>query len=294
LRTSIRRLAPYVGAALFLSASPAFAQNSDTIGQPSLPQPEIVTGGDSVSIAVGVATIPGYEGSDKNRIIPAGLIRGSVSGINFISRGAQLFVDVVPGGNGPTWDFQLGPVVGLNFDRTNRKNINDTRVEALGERKTAIEVGGYAGIGKTGLITSDYDKLTVSVSYVQDINKAHKSYIITPGVDYGTPLSRKMYVGLSGSASYVGGEYADTYFSIDTPGSIASTLPAYNAGKGWKNYQFSGYATYSLTGDLTHGLSVLGGVSYSRLLGDFARSPVVSIAGDRNQWLGAVGLAYTF
>jgi outer membrane protein len=294
LRTSIRRLAPYVGAALFLSASPAFAQNSDTIGQPSLPQPEIVTGGDSVSIAVGVATIPGYEGSDKNRIIPAGLIRGSVSGINFISRGAQLFVDVVPGGNGPTWDFQLGPVVGLNFDRTNRKNINDTRVEALGERKTAIEVGGYAGIGKTGLITSDYDKLTVSVSYVQDINKAHKSYIITPGVDYGTPLSRKMYVGLSGSASYVGGEYADTYFSIDTPGSIASTLPAYNAGKGWKNYQVSGYATYSLTGDLTHGLSVLGGVSYSRLLGDFARSPVVSIAGDRNQWLGAVGLAYTF
>ena len=32
----------------------------------------------------------------------------------------------------------------------------------------------------------------------------------------------------------------------------------------------------------------------TRLLGDFAESPIVRIAGDRNQLLGAVGLAYTF
>lgn len=290
----IRRLAPLIGVAFALSAAPAFAQNADTAGPPALPQSEIDTGGDSLSIAIGVATIPGYEGSDKNRVIPGALIRGTVSGISFISRGAQLFVDVVPNKPGPTWDFQLGPVAGLNFDRTSLKAINDTRVEALGKRKTAIEVGGYTGIGKTGVITSDYDKLSVSVSYVQDINKAHKSYIITPEIDYGTPLSRKAYVGLSASAVYVGGEYANTYFSVDSAGSLASTLPVYNAGKGWKNYQATAFATYSLTGDLLHGLSLVGGVSYSRLLGDFARSPIVSIAGDRNQWLGAVGLAYTF
>jgi outer membrane scaffolding protein for murein synthesis (MipA/OmpV family) len=34
--------------------------------------------------------------------------------------------------------------------------------------------------------------------------------------------------------------------------------------------------------------------SYTRLESDFAESPVVSIAGSRNQWLGAVGLGYTF
>jgi outer membrane protein len=294
LRTSIRRLAPFFGAACFLAATPAIAQNSDAPGQSPRPQPEIVTGGDTVSVAVGLATIPGYEGSDKNRLIPAGLVRGSISGINFITRGAQIFVDVVPGGNGPTWDFQLGPVAGLNFDRTSLKQINEPRVEALGKRKTAIELGGYIGIGKTGVITSDYDKLSVSVSYVRDVNKAHKSYIITPELDYGTPLSTKAYVGLSVSASYVGSEYATTYFSVDTAGSLASTLPTYNAGKGWKNYALSGYATYSLTGNLTHGLSILGGVSYSRLLGDFAQSPIVRIAGNRNQLLAAIGLGYTF
>lgn len=294
LRTPIHYLATLIVAACAVSSAPAFAQNADPIGQSPSSQPDIVTGGDSVSIAVGIATIPTYEGSDKNRIIPAGLVRGTISGISFISRGAQLFVDVVPSKPGPTWDFQLGPVAGLNFDRTSRKNIDDVRVEALGKRKTAIELGGYTGIGKTGVITSDYDKISLSVSYVQDVNKAHKSYIISPEFDYGTPLSRKAYVGLSASANYVGGEYADTYFSIDTAGSLASTLPAYNAGKGWKNYQASVFVTYSLTGDLTHGVSAVGGVSYSRLLGDFARSPVVRIAGDKDQLLAAIGLAYTF
>jgi MipA family protein len=30
------------------------------------------------------------------------------------------------------------------------------------------------------------------------------------------------------------------------------------------------------------------------MLGDYADSPVVSIAGSRNQWIGAVGVGYTF
>ncbi|MEN2787021.1 MipA/OmpV family protein [Sphingomonas qilianensis] len=275
-----------------LSTLPAAAQ--DITAQSPQPQPEIVTGGDSLTVAVGVATLPDFEGSGSNRIIPAGLIRGSVSGINFSTRGAQLFVDLVPNAAGPGYDFQLGPVIGANFDRTRRKTIDNARVAALGERDTAIEVGGYVGLARTGVITSDYDTLAASVSYTQDINKAHKSYLITPQIDYGTPLSRKAYVGLSANAIYVGGEYADTYYSVTPAGSLLSTLPSYNAGKGWKNYSVTAFASYALTGDLLHGLSLVAGGSYSRLLGDFAESPIVRIAGDRNQLLGAVGLAYTF
>ena len=284
MRLTLRCLALTAAA---LMALPAAAQDTT-------PQPEIATGGDSLTVAVGVATLPTFEGSGKNRVIPAALIRGSVSGINFSTRGAQLFVDLVPNDAGPGYDFQLGPVVGANFDRTRRKTIDNVRVAALGERDTAIEVGGYAGLSRTGVITSDYDTLGASVSYVQDVNKAHKSYVITPQIDYGTPLSRKAYVGLSANAAYVGGEYADTYFSVTPAGSLLSTLPTYNAGKGWKNYSVTAIGTYALTGDLLHGLSLVAGASYSRLLGDFADSPIVSIAGDRNQFLGAVGLAYTF
>lgn len=275
-------------AASALVALPAAAQDT------AQPAPEIATGGDSLMIAVGVATVPTFEGSDQNRIIPAALIRGSVSGINFSTRGTRLFVDLVPDNAGPGLDFQLGPVVGLNFDRTSRKTIDNPRVAALGERDTAIELGGYAGIAKTGVITSDYDTLGFNVAYTQDVNKAHKSYLIVPTLNYGTPLSRKAYVGLSASATYAGGEYADAYFSVTPAQSLASTLPSYNAGKGWKNYTIAAVASYSLTGDLLHGLSLVAGGGYSRLLNDFADSPIVRFEGDKNQWLGAIGLAYSF
>ena len=59
----------------------------------------------------------------------------------------------------PGRDFQLGPVAVVNFNRTSLKSIDDPRVRALGKLDTAIELGGYVGIGKTGVITSPYDKL---------------------------------------------------------------------------------------------------------------------------------------
>lgn len=288
MRLTIRSLA--LTAAAFV-ALPAAAQD---VGAPPPPEAEIATGGDSLMIAVGVATTPRFEGSDQNRVIPAALVRGSISGINFQTRGTNLLVDLIPDAEGPGLDFQLGPVVGVNFDRTRRKTIDNARVAALGIRDTAIEVGGYAGIAKTGVITSDYDTLGVNVTYTQDVNKAHKSYLVTPTINYGTPLSRKAFVGISGSATYAGGEYADAYFSVTPTQSLASTLPSYNAGKGWKNYTLTGVATYALTGDLLHGLSLAAGGGYSRLLNDFADSPIVRFEGDRNQWFGAVGLAYTF
>jgi outer membrane scaffolding protein for murein synthesis (MipA/OmpV family) len=39
---------------------------------------------------------------------------------------------------------------------------------------------------------------------------------------------------------------------------------------------------------------VFGLGQYSRLVGDFKRSPIVAQRGSANQWLGAIGLAYTW
>jgi hypothetical protein len=43
-----------------------------------------------------------------------------------------------------------------------------------------------------------------------------------------------------------------------------------------------------------HGVKIVAGGTYSRLLNSASFSPVTRIAGSPNQWLGAVGLAYTF
>ncbi|MBO9714062.1 MipA/OmpV family protein [Sphingomonas sp.] len=248
--------------------------------------------GDSLMIGLGVGAVPSYEGSNDTAISIVPGLRGRVSGINFSLRGNRFFADIIPTKGGPGWDIQAGPMIQANFNR--HVNIIDAQVKKLPKRKIAVEAGGFVGLGKQGVFTSDYDKLAVTVSYVHDIAGVHDSYVITPALDYGTPLSTGAFFGLNLSADYAGNGYGATYFSVNAAESVASGLPVFTAGKGWKDWTIAPYALVSLTGDLTHGLGVLGTVSYRRMLDDFAASPVTSIAGSRSQWSGMIGLAYTF
>lgn len=249
---------------------------------------------DTITIGVAGAYLPDYEGSDDYRVVPGPAAIGSVSGFNFQLVGNRLSVDLIPNRPGPGWDFQLGPLGVVNFNRNSRKSIDDVRVKALPERDVAIELGGYVGIGKTGVITSPYDRLSVSVSYRHDVSDVHDSGIWQPSISYFTPLSRKAAVGLFGSAEHVNGKYGRTYFSVSPAETLVSGLPTYTAGSGWKNYSIGAVGTYSLTGDLLHGFKLVAGGTYKRMLNDYGDSPLVSIAGSRSQWLGAVGIAYTF
>lgn len=145
------------------------------------------------------------------------------------------------------------------------------------------------------MITSDYDTLGARVSYVHDVGNAHGSYVIQPSIEYGTPLSETAYVGFSASADIVGEGYAAYYFDVSPAGAAASGLAPYATGDGGiKDVSFTLLATHTLSGDLRRGLALVAGARYSRLLGDFRRSPIVAEAGDANQWMGGVGLAYTF
>ena len=292
VKTLIR---PLIAAALTLAATPAFAQDANPAAQPTADQLNVDplnTNRDTVTIAVVGAYLPDYEGSDSYRIVPGAAVRGRLHGFNFFTSGTQLFVNAIPANSGPSFNFEAGPVLALNFNRTNRSD--DSFVRRLGRRKLAFEVGGYLGLSKTGVITSAYDTLSARVSIVNDVSGVNHSYVITPSISYGTPLSRRTYVSISASADYAGRRYAQTYFGV-TPGeSLASGLPIYNGDDGWKDITFGALFNQSITGDLLHGLSLVANGSYSRLQGNFARSPLVRLRGDRNQFFGAVGLAYTF
>jgi outer membrane protein len=290
------RLAALVVALLCFSATAAFAQEAS----PPAPAPpaETMPSGTadenrtSFTIGGGAAYMPSYEGSNDYIIAPAVAARGKIEGFSFFTRNTQLFVDLIPNPSGPSFDVQLGPIAGVNLNRTGR--LVDPRIKALGSRKLAIEAGAFVGIGKTGLITSDYDNLTVRVAYVHDVSQIYRSYVVTPSIEYGTPLSRKAFVALSVSADYAGAGYSRAYFDVDAAGSARSGLPVFTGGKGWKDVTFGLVGSHSLTGDLLHGLGLYVTGSYSRMQNDFAVSPVTSVAGSPNQWFGAVGLGYTF
>jgi len=276
-----------------LAAAPAFAQNAPTV-PPDAGATTLATGGDSVTIGAGAAYIPDYEGSDSYvfRAVPGAI--GSVGGFAFTIAGNRASVDLIPNPTGPAWDFQAGPIAVVNLNRSSLKAIDDPRVRALGKRSTAIELGGFVGIGKTGVVTSEYDQLSVSVSYRKGVSGAHRAGIWSPVINYFTPLSRKAAIGVFASAEYAERGYGHAYFDVDAAQSLASGLPVFTTRKGWKDYSVGTLATISLTGDLLHGFKLVGGGTYTRMLNDFARSPLVSIAGDRSQWQGVLGLAYTF
>ncbi|EQB18302.1 MipA/OmpV family protein [Sphingobium lactosutens] len=251
----------------------------------------------NLTVGVGAAVIPSYEGSDDYRVIPVPQLRGKVHDFAFWTRGPALFVDVIPNRSDDGIDVQLGPVVGARFDRTSRKRTKDDAVAALGKLDTAIEVGGFVGIGKTGVITSAYDNLSARVTITKDVAGAHDSMIVTPAIEYFTPLSIRSFVGLGVSADYVGKKYGRYYFDVTPDQAVASGLPAYDRagdGSGFRKINLNLTGGYSLSGDIRRGWTLFALGGYSRMLGDYADSPVVAIAGSKNQWIGAVGVGYTF
>ncbi|HEY6048793.1 MAG TPA: MipA/OmpV family protein [Sphingomicrobium sp.] len=275
-------------AALCLSA-PAFAQSAPPAA--TLPSPEELASRDTVTLAVGGAAVPDYEGSDDYRLIPAAAIRGKVSGISFITRGTYLYVDVLP--TGAKMDFDVGPIVGARF--SSRRHIKDDIVKLLPNRKTTFEAGGFAGVSFHGL-TNPYDTLGLRLDVLHGLGSDRNWTNFSPNVEFSTPLSRATYVSASVGAEWAANKYADYYFTISPADSLRTggVLPPFNAGGGLKNWKLGLLLNQSLGGNLLHGFSLFGAGQYSRLLGDFRRSPIVSQRGSAGQWLGAAGLAYTW
>lgn len=273
-----------LAAALGALATPAFAQSGEA------PLPDPTDQSDTFTIGAGVGIVADYEGSDDYRLIPAIAARGRVSGISFSTRGTYLYVDLIPRGSG-TIEFDAGPIVGVRLNRTGK--IKDNFVDRLPERNAAIELGGFVGVTAHGL-TNPYDALSFRLDVVKDVANGHESTVVSPSIEFGTPLSRTTYVGASLGADWVGEGYADSYFSITPSDALISGLRSYDADGGFKSWKASLLAAQSLTGDLTGGLSLFGTGSYSRLAGDFKRSPIVADRGSAGQWFGAIGLGYTF
>ncbi len=267
--------------AIALVAQPALAQETETVDD----------GGDNFTIGLGASYVPSYEGSDDYVFSPAGLVRGRVSGISFFSRATALYVDVIPNAASAPLTVEFGPMVNVRLDRTRR--IRDDRVKALGELDAAIEPGAFFGVTKSGVLHG-YDFLSARLDVTHDVADTHDSTIISPNLEYGTPLSQTIFVGASLSAEHVGGGFANTYFSVTPAGAFASGLAPYDADGGWKNVRGTLLGTFSLSGDLRKGAAIFVVGSYSKLLGDFKRSPIVRDAGDADQWFGAIGLSYTF
>ena len=274
-------------AAVALCASPALAQEaeeSDTLGNTS---ESTVFDGDWLSVGVGAIYGPSYRGSDDYVFSPVPVIQGSLGGVDISPRAGGLSLNFIPERDGEV-SFSAG--VAGKISRNRASQIKDTVVESYGELDTAIEVGPSVGVSFPGVL-NPYDSLGFSLDAVWDVAGAHDGMSVNPSITYFTPLSRGIAAALSVSASHVDDDYADYYYSVPAGG----PLPAYQASGGFEKVGVTMFGAFDLDGDVTNGgLAIIALGGYSRMLGDAKRSPFTSIQGDADQWMGAVGIGYTF
>jgi len=248
---------------------------------------------DRIAIAVGAIIAPDYEGSDDySPALGAGaLVR--VQGRSITWKGNSLSVDVVPEYRDQTFKIVAGPIIALNPGHAIA--FRDPVVAPTRARKTALEGGAFVGLAKTGVLTSSYDTLSVTLAAAHDLGNVHRSLIVTPSLDYTMPVSRAVMLDISLSADLVGGRYARYYFGVDDSGSAQGGLPPYAPGGGVKSVSAGLGGVVALNGDLDGRGVLLGGVfNFERLLGAFAASPLVAQRGNPNQASVAIGVGYRF
>lgn len=248
-----------------------------------------------IAVAAGVLNSADYNGSDDRRFLPAFYVRGRYEGFSFSTRGTNFQVDLIRHRRGQKTDWKFGPIISLRGDRTG--SVKDPQVDLLPDRKLAVEAGFFTGVTKTGVITGDYDQVGFRFVATKDVSGRHRSWTASPTIDYGTPLSKRAYLGVSASVNFYGKGFGRYYYDIDPIGSAASGLPVYT-GAGRKvtagKYTLGLAGAYGLSGDLRKGFVLLGGAQYGRLLSRFADSPIVKDAGSADQWTFGAGLAYQF
>lgn len=260
-------------------ATPAAAQSDDDSA-----------GGNHVTVGVGVASVPRFDGAPAGSIEPAFGVQGSLRGVSFSLQETAFVVDIIRRDRPLGGKFILGPVIHATLNRTSNSRTRDPQIVALGKLGIAVEPGIQVGYSRNG-IASNYDNLSFRVIYVHDVSGTYKSYMVTPTISYGTPLSKRAYLGVSVSADYVGRGYARTYFGVSPGQSRASGLPVFDIGSGFKDVTISAIGLHSITGNLRHGLSVFVFGNYSKLISAIGDSPVTR---NRSQLSGAIGLAFTF
>ena len=291
---TIRKLTAVTSFAALAFATQAAAQ--DDVADVPIDPNETVFAGDYISIGAGAALSPSYTGSDDYVFNVLPIVQGSLGGIDVSPRAGGITVDFIQ-------DSPEGPGIDLGFAARIRGNrsgqIEDEVVEQYGELDTAYEVGPSAGISFPGVL-NPYDSLSLKTDVLFDIGGAHGGMTVSPSVTYFTPLSRSMAASFSLGTEWADEDFHDYYFRVDPLNFVAAPdvdpLPAFDPdGGGFTTAGANLLLAFDLDRDLTNGglgLILIGG--YSRVLGDAADTPFTSIRGSRDQFLGAVGIGYTF
>lgn len=291
-------LASALPAAALAQGAGGGASGSGTNSVPSGPSSDTQAGGDGGQggspqdmqkllnewhfyVQAGPAYTPDYVGSDDYNFYPLLIARVEKDARYLEFEGDTLRANLLPPGL-----LHAGPV--LHYERP-REGVDDDRVNRLRHIRGAIEAGGFLRAEIRDLKElRRYVNLTVQV--VQDVSGVNDGYDGKISLRGGGPIGDPWTIDTELFTDFGSSNFMSTYFGIDANNAARSGFPAFHASEGFHDAGLSTMLTYHF--DDHWGLGLIG--QYSRLINSAAQSPVVRIAGSRDQFVAAVAVSYQY
>lgn len=234
-----------------------------------LPSPALAQerrSGDHVVLGAGMASVPDYQGSDDNRIIPVPIID--------VQQG-RLFASTA---NGVGMDLVRGPLIDAG--------VSATFVPGYRRRDVPQGIDRVdAGMGVRGFVRLHTGRVLLNTAVTKVVAGSTGGLLVDAWASYPIPVSPRLTVVPTISTSWANGRHNDRYFGVNAAESIASGLPSYAPGAGFKDVAAAATAMYSLTPRVT----LTGNVSLTRSIGDVVDSPLVE---RKTRPSGFLGIAY--
>jgi MipA family protein len=256
----------------------AMAQTAFTLPAPPFELPLLppVSGGWTVMIGAEGQRTPDFEGAAHSLFSPVPIfsIRRAGSVDQFRSPRDNASIALIDFG-----DLRAGPAAKFV---SSRKADNYAELNGLGDVKTAFEIGGF-------IEYFPVDWLRVRNETRQGFG-GHQGVVSDFSADFIVPVTRAITFSAGPRFTWESTKAVSPYFSIDQMQAMASGLPIFDAKGGAHTAGAGAQLKYRIDPQW----EVHSYVEYDRLLGDAAKSPLVTARGSVNQTTVGIGASYSF
>ena len=234
------------------------------------------------ALGAGVGLLPDYRGSDDYTAGIAPFFRYTFRGTNqYVQVNAtELTLNLLN-----STRFRLGPVVNYHFGRDD--DIDDAVVKRMRKIDDTVEAGVFGEIMWADA-ANPRNRFILGATWLADVGGESHGMRLRLNARYWQQVHRAIDLHIGGGFIYADGDYNSTYFGV-TPANVGTSgLPFFNAGSGVNEY----YVTLGGIMYFSRNWLAAAGLRASKLAGDAKDSPIVSLRGDSNQFIGGVGVAY--
>lgn len=229
-----------------------------------------------VTLGIGLANVPDYEGSEDYQVVPVPIVRVDWRNGRYVEFiGSRLRANLVSG----VEKWQAGPIINHN---SGRDDVDNDRVDLLRTIDDTIEAGGF--------VTFDAGKWETYLEFLTDVDDEHDGSLVTFRQSYKMPLKNRRLLTFNFSLTYADDDYMETFFGIDADNAARSGLRTFAAEADFKDVEVS----VAFLTKVSKRWNISYSLGYKRLLGDAADSPVVDDEGSAGRVFGAIIASATF